>query len=83
MMVIKALSKQLFGAKYERVGKSLLTCLILFLAVNAAEMHLSIAPSVLFRERHSRGELCGRPLTPRATRNFSKDFFCCLLPAGR
>lgn len=48
MMVMKALSKQLFGAKYEQAGKSLLTCLILYLAINAGEIRLSIAPSVCF-----------------------------------
>lgn len=48
MNILKALSKQLFGAKYERILKSLITCLILFLAVHAAEINLEIAPSILF-----------------------------------
>ena len=48
MSILKALSKQLFGAKYERVTKSLAACLILFLAVHAAEISMEIAPSVLF-----------------------------------
>ncbi len=48
MNLLKALSKQLFGAKYESVIKSLAVCLILFLAVHAAEINMEIAPSVLF-----------------------------------
>jgi len=48
MNILKAFSKQLFGAKYERVVKSLAVCLILFLAVHAAEINMEIAPSVLF-----------------------------------
>ncbi len=48
MNILKALSKQLFGAKYERVIKSLAVCLILFLAVHAAGINMEIAPSVLF-----------------------------------
>lgn len=48
MMILKALFKQFFGAKYERVGKSLAACLILFLAVRAAEIRVEIAPFILF-----------------------------------
>ena len=48
MNILKALSKQLFGAKYESVGKSLIVCLILFFAIDAAEIKIMIAPSVLF-----------------------------------
>lgn len=48
MLILKALFKQFFGAKYERVGKSLAACLILFLAVRAAEIRVEIAPPVLF-----------------------------------
>lgn len=48
MNILKALSKQLFGAKYERVIKSLMTCLILFLAAYTAEINMEIAASVLF-----------------------------------
>ena len=46
MMILKALFKQFFGAKYERVGKSLAACLILFLAVRAAEIRVEIAPFI-------------------------------------
>lgn len=48
MLIWKALCKQFFGAKYERIGKSLAACLILFLAVRAAEIRMEIAPSILF-----------------------------------
>lgn len=48
MNILKALLKQLFGAKYERVIKSLAACLILFLAVHTAGINIEIAVSVLF-----------------------------------
>lgn len=48
MNILKALLKQLFGAKYERVIKSLIACLILFLAAHTAEISMKIAPSILF-----------------------------------
>ena len=48
MKIAKALSKQLFGAKYESVGKSLLAAVILFFAVYAAELKLEIAPFILY-----------------------------------
>lgn len=48
MNILKALLKQLFGAKYERVIKSLIACLILFLAACAAGINMEIATSVLF-----------------------------------
>lgn len=48
MNILKALSKQLFGTKYERAINSLIICLILFLAVHTAEINMEIAPSVLF-----------------------------------
>lgn len=48
MNILKALSKQLFGAKYERAINSLIVCLILFLAVHTAEINMEIAASVLF-----------------------------------
>lgn len=48
MKIAKALSKQLFGAKYESVGKSLLTAVILYTAVNAAELKLIVAPFILY-----------------------------------
>ncbi|MDE7323051.1 MAG: hypothetical protein K2N73_10080 [Lachnospiraceae bacterium] len=48
MNILKALSKQLFGAKYERVIKSLAACLILFLAIHTAGISMEIASSVLF-----------------------------------
>lgn len=48
MKTVKALSKQLFGAKYESAGKSLMTSVILFLAVDAAGIRLEIAPFILY-----------------------------------
>lgn len=48
MNAVTALAKQLFGTKYERVGKSLVACLILFLALYVTELKLSIAPSILY-----------------------------------
>ena len=48
MNILKALSKQLFGAKYERIIKSLAACLILFLAVHSAGINMEIADSILF-----------------------------------
>lgn len=48
MKTVKALSKQLFGAKYESIGKSLLAAAILFFAIYAAEWKLVIAPSILY-----------------------------------
>ena len=46
--IIKALSKQFFGAKYESAGKSLLAAVILFVAVYAAEFRAAIAPYILY-----------------------------------
>ena len=48
MNILKALLKQLFGAKYERVIKSLIACLILFLAAHTAGINMEIAASILF-----------------------------------
>ena len=48
MNILKALLKQLFGAKYEGIVKSLIACLILFLAARTAGINMEIAPSILF-----------------------------------
>lgn len=48
MNILKALLKQLFGAKYERIIKSLIACLILFFAAYTAGINMEIASSVLF-----------------------------------
>lgn len=45
---MKALTKQLFGAKYECAVKSLTTCLILFLVISATEIKIAIAQTILF-----------------------------------
>lgn len=44
----KAFAKQLFGAKYESIRKSLVAAAILFLAVYGAGFHLSVAPRILY-----------------------------------
>ena len=48
MNTLKALLKHLFGAKYERVIKSLAACLILFLAIHSAGINMEIATSIPF-----------------------------------
>ena len=48
MNILKALLKQLLGAKYERIAKSLIACLIAFLAIRTAEIKIEIAPAILF-----------------------------------
>lgn len=48
MKIAKALSKQLFGARYESIRRSLLAAVILFFAVYAAELKLGIAPFILY-----------------------------------
>lgn len=48
MKIAKALLKQLFGANYESVRKSLLAAVILFFAVYAVELRLEIAPFILY-----------------------------------
>lgn len=44
----KAISKQLFGAKYERIGNSLLVSGILFWALYMAEIKLTVAPFIFY-----------------------------------
>ena len=48
MNILKALLKQLLGAKYERVVKSLAACLILYLAVHTAGVNMKIATFILY-----------------------------------
>lgn len=48
MIILKAFSKQLLGARYERVVKSLLSCAILYGSFSAAKIKVAIAPSILF-----------------------------------
>ena len=48
MNTTKALSKQFFGAKYQSTGKSLLAAVILFVAIDAAEFQMEIAPFILY-----------------------------------
>ena len=48
MNILKALIKQLLGAKYERIAKSLIACFIAFLAIRTSEIEIEIAPSIFF-----------------------------------
>ncbi len=48
MRPFQAISKQLFGVRCERITKSLLTCLIIFCAIYAAEIRVTVAPFILF-----------------------------------
>ncbi|MCM1223365.1 MAG: hypothetical protein NC548_53850 [Lachnospiraceae bacterium] len=48
MNTLKALSKQVFGARQERIIRSLIVCMILFFAVRTAEMEVEIAQPILF-----------------------------------
>lgn len=48
MKNLKAFSKQLFGARYERIGKSLWTGFFLFVALYTTEIRLAVAPFILF-----------------------------------
>lgn len=46
--IIKALSKQLYGAKYEAIKKSVFISLIVFFSIYVAQIKLEIAPFILF-----------------------------------
>lgn len=48
MKHLKALSKQLFGARYQQVARSFFICAILFFALYVAEIKMAIAPFILF-----------------------------------
>ena len=48
MSAARAICKQLFGAKYERVTKSLLISAILFFSLFGAGVRLTIAPFILY-----------------------------------
>ncbi len=48
MKTTRAIARQLFGAKYESIRKSLLAACILFFALYAAGWELEIAPSILY-----------------------------------
>ena len=47
MIIFQNLGEQLFDAKYERAVKSLIACIILFLAIHTAGIEIEIAPSIL------------------------------------
>lgn len=48
MKPLYAISKQLFGVRYEGITKSLLACLIIFCAVYAAGIRVAVAPFIIF-----------------------------------
>lgn len=48
MKPLKALSKQLLGAQYQQIGKSLVLCSILAAALNATGIKAAIAPFILY-----------------------------------
>lgn len=43
-----AITKQLFGKKYERISRSLALCMILFLSLYASGLRVQVSPAVLF-----------------------------------
>ncbi len=47
-MLFSAFGKKLFGVKYERIGKSLFLCLIMFGALHSAEVRLTVNPIFLY-----------------------------------
>lgn len=47
MSAARAICKQLFGAKYERIVRSLLVSAILFFSLFGADVRITIAPSIL------------------------------------
>ncbi|MBO5560044.1 MAG: hypothetical protein J6A07_00165, partial [Firmicutes bacterium] len=48
MNELQAFSKQLFGAKYERILRSLIICIIVYSSIYAAEIRIAIAPFILY-----------------------------------
>lgn len=48
MKPLYAISKQLFGVRYEGITRSLLACLIIFCAVYASGIRVAVAPFILF-----------------------------------
>lgn len=47
-MIFKAFSKKLFGARYERLTRSLVICLIVYWGLAIADFKLSIAPFIMY-----------------------------------
>ena len=46
--IYKAFAKKLFGLNYERIGKNLAVCLIVFWGLHLSGLRLAVAPSVLY-----------------------------------
>lgn len=47
-MSFEFFGKSLFGAKYERIGKSFLICLVVYLGLHNAGFHAAITPFILY-----------------------------------
>ena len=95
MFQIQALAKQIFGARYEALHRSLAVCALAFLAVRAADPRLTIAPTILcltsgcfsggvmwqlLQGRHTRENLRGLLALPSAPRRLVA---CYLAEIGR
>lgn len=48
MKTLKVFSKQLLGARYERIGKSVIACIILYFSISLAELEIAVASSILY-----------------------------------
>lgn len=48
MTPFKAFSKQLLGARYERIPQSVIACSILYLSLSLAQLKIAVAPSILY-----------------------------------
>ncbi|MCI8738411.1 MAG: hypothetical protein HFI11_15860, partial [Lachnospiraceae bacterium] len=48
MNLFNTILRQLCGARYESISKSLLTAFILFLALHTAGIRLTVAPFILY-----------------------------------
>lgn len=48
MKTVKVFSKQLFGAKYESIGKSMMVAAILYFSIHASGIRLVVAPFILY-----------------------------------
>lgn len=47
-MMVRAFAKKLFGVKYERLTRTAVICLILFLGLHMAELQIRIRPCILY-----------------------------------
>ena len=47
-MMFKAFFKKLFGAKYERLARAPFLYLIVYLGLDLADFHITVAPFILY-----------------------------------